>query len=166
MAAHQAPPSLGFSRQDTGVGCHLLLQCMKVKSENEVTQSCPTLCDPMDCSLPALLSMGFSRREYWSGVPLPSPYLLLLSFMSSFVFFTATVITCHIILYFICTSSFTITRLWKHPFFSTIYIQSGGWGDCLKSARSSLATKQYVFWKRWTLNIYSSNVWKYFSLQL
>ena len=41
-AAHQAPPSLGFSRQDTGVGCHFLLQCMKVKSESEVAQSCPT----------------------------------------------------------------------------------------------------------------------------
>ena len=34
MAAHQAPPSLGFSRQETGVGCHFLLQCMKVESEN------------------------------------------------------------------------------------------------------------------------------------
>jgi len=73
---------------------------MKGKSENEVTQSCPTLSDGMDCSLPALLSMGFSRQEYWSGVPLPSPYLLLLSFISSFVFFAATVITCHIISYF------------------------------------------------------------------
>ena len=37
--------------KNTGVGCHFLLQCMKLKSENEVTQSCPTLCDPMDCSL-------------------------------------------------------------------------------------------------------------------
>ena len=36
----------------TGVGCHFLLQCMKVKSESEDTQSCLTLCDPMDCSLP------------------------------------------------------------------------------------------------------------------
>ena len=100
MAAHQAPPSLGFSRQEhwsglpfpspvhesekwkgscsvmsdpqrphglqptrlphpwdssgknTGVGCHFLLQCMKVKSEREVAQSCPTLRDPMDCSPP------------------------------------------------------------------------------------------------------------------
>ena len=39
----------------TGVGCHFLLQCMKVKSQSEVTQSCPTLCDPTDCSLPRLL---------------------------------------------------------------------------------------------------------------
>ena len=38
--------------KNTGVGCHFLLQCMKVKSESEVTQSCPTLSDPMDCSLP------------------------------------------------------------------------------------------------------------------
>ena len=38
--------------RNTGVGCHFLLQCMKVKSESEVTQSCPTLSDPMDCSPP------------------------------------------------------------------------------------------------------------------
>ena len=43
---------------------------MKVKSEREVAQSCPTLSDPM-----APPSMGFSRQEYWSGVPLPSPNL-------------------------------------------------------------------------------------------
>ena len=38
--------------KNTGVGCHFLLQCMKVKGESEVAQSCPTLSDPMDCSLP------------------------------------------------------------------------------------------------------------------
>ena len=38
--------------KNTGVGCHFLLQCMKVKSESEVAQSHPTLCDPRDCSLP------------------------------------------------------------------------------------------------------------------
>ena len=38
--------------KNTGVGCHFLLQCMKVKSESEVAQSCPTLSDLMDCSLP------------------------------------------------------------------------------------------------------------------
>ena len=38
--------------KNTGVGCHFLLQCMKVKSESEVTQSYPTLRNPMDCSLP------------------------------------------------------------------------------------------------------------------
>ena len=38
--------------KNTGVGCHFLLQCMKVKSESEVAQSCLTLRDPMDCSLP------------------------------------------------------------------------------------------------------------------
>ena len=38
--------------KNTGVGCRFLLQCMKVKSESEVAQSCPSLSDPMDCSLP------------------------------------------------------------------------------------------------------------------
>ena len=39
--------------KNTGVGCHFLLQCSKVKSESEVAESCPTLSDLMDCSLPA-----------------------------------------------------------------------------------------------------------------
>ena len=108
------------SGKNTGVGCHFLLQCVKVKRESEVAQSCPTLRDPMGCSLPgssvhgilqartlewfaisfsnawkwkgkmkslshirlvvtpwdaayqAPPSLGFSRQEYWSGVPLPS----------------------------------------------------------------------------------------------
>ena len=38
--------------KNTGVGCHFFLQRMKLKSESEVSQSCPTLSDPMDCSLP------------------------------------------------------------------------------------------------------------------
>ena len=41
--------------KNTGVGCHFLLQCMQVKSESEVAQSCPTLSDPMDCSPTRLL---------------------------------------------------------------------------------------------------------------
>ena len=51
--------------KNTGVGCHFLLQCMKVKSESEVAQSCPTLRGPMDCSLPgssAHLQYGKHRR--------------------------------------------------------------------------------------------------------
>jgi len=44
-----------------------------VKSESEVTQSCPALCDPTDCSRQALPSMEFSRQEYQSGLSFPSP---------------------------------------------------------------------------------------------
>ena len=62
--------------KNTGVGCHFLLQFMKVRSESEVAQLCPTLSDPMDCSLPGSPSVGFSRQEYWNGVPLPSPIRL------------------------------------------------------------------------------------------
>ena len=40
---------------------------------SEVAQSCLTLCDPMDCSLPGSFVHGFSRQEYWSGLPFPSP---------------------------------------------------------------------------------------------
>ena len=44
-----------------------------MKSENEVAQSCPTLSDPMDCSVPGSSAHGIFQEEYWSGVPLPSP---------------------------------------------------------------------------------------------
>ena len=48
----QLPHPWGSPGKNTGVGCHFLLPCMKVKSESEVAQSCPTLSDPMDCSPP------------------------------------------------------------------------------------------------------------------
>ena len=51
-AAHQAPCPWDSPGKNTGVGCRFLPQCMKVKSENEVAQSCPILSDPTDCSLP------------------------------------------------------------------------------------------------------------------
>ena len=49
--------------KDTGVGCHFLLQCMKVKSEREVSQSCLTLRDPMDCSLPGSFVHGIFQAR-------------------------------------------------------------------------------------------------------
>ena len=76
--AHQASPSLGFSMQETGVGCRFLIQCRKVKSESEATQLCPTLATPWTAAYQAPLSLGFSRQEYWSAVPLPSPKCFLL----------------------------------------------------------------------------------------
>ena len=45
----------------------------KAGSESEVAQSCPTLCDPWTVAHQAPPSMGFSRQEYWSGLPFPSP---------------------------------------------------------------------------------------------
>ena len=51
MAAHQVPRPWDFPGKNTGVSCHFLLQCMKVKIESEVAQSGPTFSDPMDCSL-------------------------------------------------------------------------------------------------------------------
>ena len=59
--------------KNTGMGCHFLLQCMRVKSESEVTQSCPTLCNPIDHS-PAGPSVHRILQERISnGLPLPSP---------------------------------------------------------------------------------------------
>ena len=56
--------------KNTGVGCHFLLQCMKVKSENEVAQSHPTLSDPMDCSPPGSSVHGIfqARVLEWGAI--------------------------------------------------------------------------------------------------
>ena len=63
MAAHQAPHPWDSPGKNTGVGCHFLLQCMKVKSESEVSQLCLTLSDPMDCSLPGSSIHGISQAR-------------------------------------------------------------------------------------------------------
>ena len=56
--------------KNTGVGCHFLLQCMKVKTEREVAQSCPTLRDPMDCSPPGSSIHGVfqARVLEWGAI--------------------------------------------------------------------------------------------------
>ena len=59
--------------KNTGVGCHFLLPCMKVKSESEVAQSCLTLCNPMDCSPPGSSIHGIFQARVLEWVPLPSP---------------------------------------------------------------------------------------------
>ena len=60
--------------KNTGVGCHFLLQCMKVKSFSHVQ----LFATPWTAAYQAPLPMGFSRQEYWSGLPLPSPLLSIL----------------------------------------------------------------------------------------
>ena len=56
--------------KNTGVGCHFLLQCIKVKSESEDAQSCPTLSNPMDCSLPGSFVYGIfqARVLEWGAI--------------------------------------------------------------------------------------------------
>ena len=67
-AAHQAPRPRDSPGKNTGVGCHFILQCMKVKSESEVTQSCPTLRDPMDCSPPGSSVHGIFQERILKDV--------------------------------------------------------------------------------------------------
>ena len=61
--------------KNTGVGCHFLLQCIKVKSESEVAQSCLTLPDPMDCSLPGSSFHGIfqARVLEWGAISFYGP---------------------------------------------------------------------------------------------
>ena len=63
--------------KNTGVGCHFLLQCMKMKSESEVAQSCLTLSNPMDCSLPGSSFHGIfqARVLEWGAIAFSEQYI-------------------------------------------------------------------------------------------
>ena len=66
------PRPRGSPGKNTGVDWHFLLQCMKVKSESEVAQLCPTPSGPMDCSLPGSSVHGICQARVLDGLPLPS----------------------------------------------------------------------------------------------
>ena len=68
LSQNLASSEVGQDQESWGlVTRFLFLLCAKS------LQSCPAICDSMDCSPPGSLSMGFSRQEYWSGLPFPSP---------------------------------------------------------------------------------------------
>ena len=70
--------------KNTGVGCHFLLQCRKVKSESEVVQSCPTLSDPMDCSPPGSSVHGIfqARVLEWVAIVFSKAFAMALKLRS------------------------------------------------------------------------------------
>ena len=79
MRPHRRQPSRLLCPWDspgknTGVGCHFLLQCMKVKSESEVAQLCPTLSDPMDYSLPGSSVHGIFQARVLEWVAIASTH--------------------------------------------------------------------------------------------
>ena len=77
-AAHQAPRPWDSPGRNTGVGCHFLLQCMKVKSESEVAELCPTLSDPVDCSLSGSSVHGIfqARVLEWGAIAFSASTLM------------------------------------------------------------------------------------------
>ena len=82
------PPPWDSPGKNTGVGCHFLLQCMKVKSESEVAQSCPPLSDSMDCSLTGSSIHGIfqARVLEWGAIAFStSPNINVLLLISPFI---------------------------------------------------------------------------------
>ena len=69
-----SPPGSAIPGKNTGVGCHFLLQCMKVKMKVKSLSRIRLFVTPWTAAYEAPLSMGFSRQGYRSGLPLPSPH--------------------------------------------------------------------------------------------
>ena len=82
--------------KNTGVGCHFLLQCVKVKSESEVAQSCLTLSDPMDCSPPGFSIHGIfqARVLEWGATAFSTKNLGLVIFSPKVIFAVKGVLFC------------------------------------------------------------------------
>ena len=125
--------------KNTGVGCHFLLQCMKVKSESEVAQSCPTLSDPMDCSPPGSSVHGiFQARVLEWGAIAFSRYMYGISKKKKKIPYVS-----FILIYCNLTSGASlVAQLVKNPpaLWET-WIQSLGWEDPLEkgiTAHSSI----------------------------
>ena len=91
--------------KSTGVGCPFLLQCMKAKSESEVAQSCPTLSDPMDYSLPGSSIHGIFQARVLERVAISS----------SSIYSEETIIEKDTHTPVFITAVFTIARTWKQP---------------------------------------------------
>ena len=80
--------------KNTGVGCHFLLQCMKVKSESEVAQLCPTLSDLMDCSLPGSSIHGIFQARVLEWVLVYSMLLKIVPVLKYPVYFPPELYSC------------------------------------------------------------------------
>ena len=78
----------GSSGKNTGVGCHFLLQCMKVKSESEVAQSCLTLHDHMNCSLPGSSIHGIFQARVLEWVAIAFSNLISIWNFSRYIYLT------------------------------------------------------------------------------
>ena len=89
------PHPWGSPGKNTGVGCHCLLQCLKVESESEVAQSCPTLRDPMDCSPPGSLVHGiFQARVLEWGATAFSRYTCVFKYICVYIYICMCVCVC------------------------------------------------------------------------
>ena len=106
--------------KNTGVGCHFLLQCVKVKSEREVAQSCPTLSDPMDCSLPGSSIHGiFQARVLEWGAIAFSVYI----HKYIYILYIVTITITYIDIMYLYMYIFTITIKYRYNI-SIYYIYS------------------------------------------
>ena len=102
--------------KNTGVGCHFLLQCMKVKSEREVAQSCPTPSDPMDCSLPGSSIHGiFQARVLEWGAIAFSEILSRYSNLGCSYFLSSLSMSCHSLLAEEFLLKDQLLSLWESP---------------------------------------------------
>ena len=147
--------------KNTGVGCHFLLQCMKVKSEREVAQSCPTLSDPMDRSLPGSSVHGIfqARVLEWGAIAFSNLYLKALSFYYQFCPHSPQwVISIHSSFcrgWQVSFTAFCCSDSYSHTINGFIFLKSLLLADILKLAKVSATCNLDACWQHCKSNRHS-----------
>ena len=119
--------------KNTGVGCHFLLQCTKVKSEREVAQLCPTLSDPMDCSPPGSSIHGIfqARVLEWGAIAFSN--IVIINLLSALHLLQSNPLsvhshffqTCLPLFHFISLTTKTCPLLLFHSLYYTKAVEKG-----------------------------------------
>ena len=99
----------------------LMIRKVKSESESEAAQSCLTLCDPWTVAHQAPPSMGFSRQEYWSGLPLPSPAGMAQNLVFAHVFLSVCIFSLGSLIY----SNFVFCSTYIEPDYISNFHFSG-----------------------------------------
>ena len=113
--------------KNTGVGCHFLLQCMKMKGKSEVSQSCPTLRDPMDCSPPGSSIHGIfqARVLEWGAIAFSALHVQTSKLWSTATFFIFSQLTLHSAVFkipFLPTTSTVLHEVTRDLSFSVLQL--------------------------------------------
>ena len=146
MAAHQAPPSLGFSRQEHWSGLPFPSPMhengkWKWKVKVKLLSHVQLLVTPWTTAYQAPPSMGFSRQEYWSGVPLPSPPIYATFWIYDF--------------FVQCTSLNFYLLIWK---------LGKSWQPvniCMHVLNSAILLRK-IIWRKWSQDSTKTSLWRMF----
>ena len=150
--------------KNTEVGCHFLLQDLKVKSESEVAQSCPTLSNPMDCSLPGSSIHGIFQARILEWGAIAFSYKLNLIIMQCFYLYLM-LFNMHLILWnhFLSHENFPISA--AHEFLSLALLLLESKSRCYSFSQNTRnQSSLFIHFSKWIVMIFSQHFMEIYTM--